>query len=200
MSNLINVSNALGDDFFNTYSVISGTNSGPEAPLRQRALKLLKEDRDNGYPVTLQLVPDWTNPWDSDAIKLLVDIPELGGMFHLGFVKNAQTVCDRCDYSYARFPQRKICNGCRTSEGLRRIGLAVKISAIMRENPLIEWVGELDEVTGGGPGRCYGGNVVIRGGLPAESRKSHAALLPERIRPFTFSPDLDEREYQSIAA
>jgi hypothetical protein len=142
------------------YTKISGTMSGDDAATRQTALATLAEMDEMQRPKWLDLVPQWDNPFDGDAIQIFIDHPTLGRV-QLGFVKNSDTICDFCGNEMERFPQ-KGCPRCKHSDQLRRNGAATRLSQEMRRDPSAQFYGAITDITGGKDGKNFGCNVVIR--------------------------------------
>lgn len=141
------------------YSKISGVQSGPDSEIRQEALEAIRELKEAGQRVYVDLVPQWENPYDGDAIAALVNLPEIGRT-QIGFIKNSTTQCDFCHHTHARFPKAG-CIQCGHTDQLRRDGIATRLSAEMRKDPDVRFYAEVSEVTGG-RGKSFGLNIVIR--------------------------------------
>jgi hypothetical protein len=145
-------------------TAVSGVSSGPEADLRQAALAILqeamKENPTQRY--FLDMVPEPDNPYDVDAIKLMLDLPALGGRMQLGYVKNAQTRCTFCDQALERNPASGICPHCNHQGQLVREGIASKLAPAMRSSSTDRWYCEITEITGGtGNKKSFGCNIRI---------------------------------------
>jgi hypothetical protein len=148
------------------YTKISGTMSGDDAETRQTALATLAEIEEKQRPKWLDLVPQWDNPYDGDAIQIFIDHPTLGRV-QLGFVKNSDTVCDFCQHEMERFPQKgkdgvSRCPRCKHSDQMRRDGAATRLSQEMRRDPSARFYGAISDITGGKDGKSFGCNIVIR--------------------------------------
>jgi len=159
---------AFWNKFESVNTAIAGVMSGPEAETRQLALGLIKDNlaeriaadpKDKRF--FFDLVPQWDNPYDSDAIQVMADVPGLGRV-QLGYIRNSDTICDFCTHVMERFPTSKKCPKCHRTDHLRRDGLATKVSSAMREDPSCRFYGEVMQVTGGVDGKCFGCNFVVR--------------------------------------
>ncbi len=141
------------------FSKLSGVMSGPDADLRQEALEEIRDMKAAGKRVYIDLVPQWDNPYDSDAIAAFANLPE-SGRTQIAFLKNSTTHCDFCRHTHERFPKNG-CARCGHTDQLRRDGVATRVSAEMRQHPEARFYAEVMEVTGG-YGRSAGCNIVIR--------------------------------------
>jgi hypothetical protein len=155
----------MSDTLSDVRTTITGVMSGPEAKLRQMALAILgeqiAEEPTNRKIRYVDLVTEWDNPYDGDAIRVMADIPDLGGRVQLGYVKNAQTLCNFCQRQLERNPTSGICPECGTKGQLERVGIATKLSQAMRADPNSRWYAEILEITGGKDGKNYGCNLRI---------------------------------------
>lgn len=140
---------------------VAGTMSGDDKDTRQLVLKTIAELPPELKPKYVDLVPDWENEYDHDAIMAFVDVPTLG-RFQIGFVKNSDSTCGFCGEPFSRVPKDGICPICKR-EDIRRNGMATKISQEMRRDETIRFYAELLEVTGGSSDKpSYGCNILVK--------------------------------------
>lgn len=140
------------------FTKISGVTSGPLAERRQKALTFLQECyRVPGMRCYVDLVPEPDNPYDPDAIKVML------GEFHLGYVKNSDTICSSCCSVFERHPSGA-CPACGRMGTLERCGTATQLMKYFRDNVETPgfWMPDayISEVTGGGE-KSYGANLYI---------------------------------------
>jgi hypothetical protein len=142
---------------------VTGVSSGLDAETRQLALEIIRESLIPKERWFLDLVPQWDNEYDSDAIQVMTEVPGMGRV-QIGFIKNPETICDFCHHQHTSYPKEGKCSGCgRGKDSLRRNGLASQISQLMREDPTANYYGEILEVTGGeGAKANFGCNIVIK--------------------------------------
>lgn len=146
------------------FSRIAGVMMG-DKELRQESLKILSQHKG---AVPLELVPEPTNPYDSDAIAIFCQVPGKGRV-HLGYVPNGKSSCTFCGEQFSRFPQDGMCPRCGNSDLLRE-GLAKKLHNWLRVDPTIVMKAEISEVTGGTQDKkSYGCNIKI---TPTSSESS----------------------------
>jgi hypothetical protein len=168
----------MASKFTQVYSKVVGVCSGDEAETRQLALRLVKEhwsERERWYA---DLVPDPENPYDSDAIQLISDVPTLGRT-QLGFVSNSQRTCDFCRTDFDTAPKGDRCPKCGEKETIRRNGLASQLCRAFQEDPHLLFYAEINAITGGpepnakpdAKAKSFGANIMIRGYVKKEQRK-----------------------------
>lgn len=138
---------------FPIHSKVAGVSSGPYADGRQAMLKYIAEHPDRHWHLKLEPEPD--NPYDADAIKVMVYSPN-GKLCQLGYVTNSLTICTRCSKSYERHPGTCACG---EEDYLCRYGTATKLSKLIREGVKLE--AAISEITGQTDGRSYGCNIVV---------------------------------------
>lgn len=142
---------------------IAGVNIGDDRQLRQEALQILQEHKQQ-HPkdaVFLDLVPEPENPFDKDAIQVLVNIPELGGRVQLGYIRN-RPQCPWCNREFKSEEVGRRCPNCHQGT-ITRDGLASQLRRTQREDPTRHYYGMVSEVTGGtGAKTIYGCNIIIK--------------------------------------
>lgn len=150
------------------YSNVSGTMSGDESDTRQLALEMIAGLMKCNKAVFMDIVPDPENKWDRDALALYANLPDIGRT-QVGFVKNAQHICDFCDKEFEREPRDKAtgetkCTRCGHGKpDVRRNGLASKIAKELRADPTVRFYAQVMQVTGGSADKPNRGcNIVIR--------------------------------------
>lgn len=144
---------------------VAGTNSGPERAERQQALgQIAQIMAETGQPFFLDLVPDPENKWDPNALQLIANLPEMGGRFLLGYVRN-RPGCDYCNREFTATTLQigDTCPNCLRGQ-IQREGLATRLSTELRKNePGVSYYAEVMEITGGvGEKTLRGCNIVIR--------------------------------------
>lgn len=144
-------------------SSISGVMSGDSWDTRQECLKEIKEVMEmSKKAVFLDIVPEPTNPYDRDALQLFFNSPTFGRT-QIGYVKNAQTLCDFCGMDFERYPTSGKCKRCgHGEEDLKRNGLASKIAKELRADPTCHFYAQVIQVTGGIGQKNLGCNIIIR--------------------------------------
>lgn len=153
---------------------VVGVTMGEDAETRQLAIKTIGEHFDSSKRWFLDLVPEWDNPYDGDALRVMTDVPGMGRV-QLGFVSNSEAVCGFCGKDFPSWPKVKTvrleqCPQC-SSDKLRRDGLATKVSQLMRQDPAANYYGEVLSVTGGTEDKPTSGlNFAIRKAFPKKDK------------------------------
>lgn len=183
------------------FSRIAGTASGPEATVRQMALRRLaeanpeiwrespefkeSEDRE-GLPIVLELVREPTNKYDQYAIRVEAnDIPGYPSPLQLGYIPNSSNQCDFCEKRHHRYPVDGKCSGCGQVGTLVREGFATTLAQAMDAAPQDKFYAEVSEITGGSGERTHRGvNLRIRI-APGANANSPSPIPPKPNKPVT---------------
>ena len=184
-------------------SAVAGVTMGPDGAKRQQALEILRrriqEAGDDRTPRFLKLVPEPTNQWDRDAIKVLARVPELAppgsdGWFQIGYVRNGETFCSFCETVHPAYPKGDppTCSRCKQKgkELFERRGTATRLQGFMQSDPHGRFYAVVTEITGGDQVRGknhLGCNILI-----CKVLKKDAAPRPAPAGQTTL-PDVVER-------
>jgi hypothetical protein len=172
---------------------IVGVTMGPEGSTRQLALEKIRQHWSERERWFVDLVPEPDNPFDSCAVRCLVDVPGMGRT-QVGYIRNSG-MCNFCKYEPERFPSGETeptCPQCNNRGTLKRNGLATHLTECMEADPHLHLYGEIQQITGGpgpddevfdeanngvplkvpgtGKKKSYGCNIQVKGYIRKEER------------------------------